>query len=281
MRSLMIDRLVGRPWSPPPADRPRRRAVGVCRDYVLGDRAGSTRLEVVGLELVDVFGERAWRPDVGLQLLEQAGLGVKAVEHAREVGGVQRVEDQTVDAISDRLREPAELRDDERSPGRKALSGGQRSAVPPHGRQHSDVDITQQLTDLGWVEPAAERDRATAIQGAEALLELRRHLTDDPHVQRRGGQLRRLDQQLWPLVRVGRAEERDGQPLAGASGEAVTPDAFPDCGLVRHRLAHNVHKVWGVSGPEQRRAHRVGDRQDLGDPVFARARISPSRRWWP
>ena len=246
MRSLMIERLVGRPWSPCQRTALRRRAVGVRRDYVLGDRAGSTRLEVVGLELVDVGGER-----------RVARLMLACSCSSRPGSASRRSSTRARSAASSALKirpsmpsliasgSPPSSRDDERSPGREALGGGQRRAVPPHGRQHGDVDIAQQLADLGWVEPAAQRDHATAIQGAEALLELRRHLTDDPHVQRRGGQLRRLDQQLWPLVRVRRAEERDRQPLAGASGEAVTADAFPDCRLVRHRLARRRPRAFG------------------------------------
>ena len=67
-------------------------------------RARGALAGVVGLELVDVRGERARRLDPGLKALEQAGLAGQAIELAREVAGVEAVEEQAVDARRARPR---------------------------------------------------------------------------------------------------------------------------------------------------------------------------------
>ena len=79
----------------------------------------------------------------------------------------------------------------------------------------------------------------------------------DPDV--RLGALGRLDQQLRALVRVGGAEERDGQAFTVPSRLSAAADLLPDLGLVRHRLADDVDRLRVVPGREERLAHGVRD----------------------
>ena len=236
---------------------------------VLGGRvavhAGRAGAPVVGLELVDVGGEGAGLGDAGLELLEQARLGGEAVERAREVVDVEAVEDEAVDPVADGLRQAAEARDEHRDPRGQALGGGQRRAVPPHRRQRDRVDAAQQPADLGGREGAAQLDDAAAIERPELLGEAVGHLAEDLDVQPRLGPLRRLDQQLWPLVRIGRAQEGDGEVLGDAAGPAVAADLLPDLGVVGHGLADGVDQVGRVAGVDQGAPDRVGHRQDRGE----------------
>ena len=71
----------------------------------------------------------------------------------------------------------------------------------------------EQSADLGRREGAAQLDVAAAIERLELLGEAVGHLAEDLDVQPRLGPLRRLDEQLRALVRVGRAQEGDGEVL--------------------------------------------------------------------
>ena len=123
---------------------------------------------VVGLELVDVGGERARRLDPGLQALQQARLGGQAIELAREVARVERVEEQAVDLVDDGLAEAAEAGDDEGTrPARHsaAISGAQSHHIGGHD---GDVDAGQQLGQRRGAEGAAQLDHAAPVGGAQA-----------------------------------------------------------------------------------------------------------------
>ena len=109
--------------------------------------------------------------------------------------------------------------------------------------------------DFGGREAAvAARPRRAGRARADAAANSSRHLADDPHVEldaRRS--LRGLDQQLRPLVRVGRAEEGDRQlARRRRPGSRSRPSALPDLGLVRHRLAHDVDQLRVVADRDER-----------------------------
>ena len=219
---------------------------------------------VVGLELVDVGGERARRLDARLQALEQTRLDGQAIELAREVAGVERVEEQAVDLVDDGLAEAAEARDDERDPAGQALGGHQRRAVPPHGGHDGDVDAGQQLGQRRRAEGAAQLDHAAAVGGAQARGEALVDLAVHEHAQVLLGALGGLDQQLRALVRVGGAEEGDGQALAGAAGPPVAPELLPRLVRGRHGLADDVDHV--APGSPARRGWRAWRRTPRGRP---------------
>ena len=183
---------------------------------------------VVGLELVDVLGERARRLDAGLQALEQARLAGEAIELVREVAGVQAIEEQAVDLVAHGLAQAAQARGDERHAPGQALGRHQRRAVPPQRGHDGDVDAGQQLGQLGGAEGAAQLDHAAPVGGAQLAREALVDLAVDEDPQLLPGALGRLDQQLRALVRVRRAEEGDGQALAVATGAPVAPQALPD-----------------------------------------------------
>jgi hypothetical protein len=112
-------------------------------------RARRAPAGVVGLELVDVLGERARSLDAGLQALEQARLAGEAIELAREVARVEAVEEQAVDLVAHGLAQAAQARGDERHAPGQALGRHQRRAVPPQRGHHGDVDAGEQLGQLG------------------------------------------------------------------------------------------------------------------------------------
>ena len=164
----MCERLVCRPWSPCQVTAGRGGRRGRARRALAG---------VVGLELVDVLGEGARRLDAGLQALEQARLAGEAIELAREVAGVEAVEEQAVDLVAHGLAEAAEARGDQRHAPGQALGRHQRRAVPPHRGHDGDVDAGEQLGQLGGAEGAAQLDHAAARRAArswrgEALVDL-------------------------------------------------------------------------------------------------------------
>jgi hypothetical protein len=232
-------------------------------DVELGARGA--RAGVVGLELVDVLGEPARRLDVRLQALEQAGLPGQPIELAGEVVGVERVEEQAVDLVDDRLTQAAEAGNDERDAAGEALGGHQWRAVPPHRGHDGDVDAGQQLGKRGGAERAAQLDHAAPVCGEQARGEALGDLAVDEHAQVVLGALGGLDEELRALVRVRGAEEGDGQRLADAARLAVAAECVP--GVVRggDGLADDVDHLARVVLAGERRAHRVGDREADGD----------------
>src|SRR3954453_18963223 len=107
---LMCERLVCRPWSPCQV-----MAGAIAASGGPGQRgARRAGAGVVGLELVDVLGERARGLDAVLQALEQARLAGEAIELAREVAGVEAVEERALDLVAHCLAQAAEARGDER-----------------------------------------------------------------------------------------------------------------------------------------------------------------------
>ena len=178
---------------------------------------------VVGLELVDVGGERARRLDPGLQALQQARLGGQAIELAREVARVERVEEQAVDLVDDGLAEAAEA-GTTRGRGRPGTRRPSAGRSPTTWRACGDVDAGQQLRQRRGAERAAQLDHAAPVGGAQARGEALVDLAVHEHAQVLLGALGRLHQQLRALVRVGGAEEGDGQALAGAAGQPIAPE---------------------------------------------------------
>ena len=222
-------------------------------------RARGALPAVVGLELVDVLGERARRLDPVLKALEQAGLAGQAIELAREVAGVQAVEEQAVDAVAHGLAQAAEARGDERHAPGQALGRHQRRAVPPQRGHDRDVDAGQQLGQLGGPEGAAQLDHAARVGGAQLAGEALVDLAVDEHAQLVTGALGGLDQQLRALVRVGGAEEGDGQALPAATGAPVAAQALPDLVGGRDGLLDDVDHLGRVVLAGEGAAHRVGD----------------------
>ena len=126
------------------------------------------------------------------------------------------------------LAQAAEARGDERHAPGQALGRHQRRAVPPQRGHDGDVDAGQQLGQLGGAEGAAQLDHAARVGGAQLAGEALVDLAVDEDAQLVAGALGGLDQQLRALVRVGRAEEGDGQALAAATGAPVAAQALPD-----------------------------------------------------
>ncbi len=230
-------------------------------------RARRALAGVVGLELVDVLGERARRLDAGLQALEQARLAGEAIELAGEVAGVETVEEQAVDLVAHGLAQAAEARGDERHAAGQALGRHQRRAVPPQGGHHGDVDTGEQLGQLGGAEGAAQLDHAARVGGAQLAGEALVDLAVDEDAQLAAGALGGLDQQLGALVRVGGAEEGDGQALAAATGTPVAAQALPDLVGGGDGLLDDVDHLGRVVLAGQGAAHRVGDGEAHRDPA--------------
>ena len=257
----------------PAHGRRRRSASRLARDGPLA--------RVVGLELVDVGGEGPRRRDRRLEPLEQPGLGGEPVELTREVVGVEAVEDEPVDLVADRLGQPAESRHDQRHARGEALGGRERRAVPPQRRQRGDVDARAAARPISL---GANAPHSSTTPRRSSALSCAANCARDLAVDaaRAGARCVRCaasHEQLRALVRVGRAEEADGQLLADA---ARARGRGPTCSQIscsmRHRLADDVDQVGRVAlgeracraprrtRPGTRSGARVGARADLAQP---------------
>ncbi len=256
----MIERLVASPWSP------CQRTADVARRSRAAD-ASRALAGVVGLELVDVVGERARRlrsPPAAARAGPARARGGRAGGRGRSASSA--VEREPVDAVADRLGQAAEPRHDQRHARGEALGGGQRRAVPPHRRQRDRVDACEQPRDLARRERARELDHAAPVERAQLLGEARRGpRRGSARATRRLRALRGLDEQLRALVRVGRAEERDRQLLADAARARgrgrPAPRSAVSCGIAWRTTSTSSARI---AGGEQRPAHGVRDGQDRG-----------------
>ena len=149
----------------------------------------------------------------GLQALEQARLAGEAVELAREVGGVAAVEEQAVDLVAHGLAQAAQARGDAAGtrPARHsaAISGAQSHHI--EGMTATSTPASSSGSSAG---PKAPHSSTTPRRVGGAQLARRSVSSTSPWMRTRSsaaGALGGLDQQLRALVRVGRAEEGDGQ----------------------------------------------------------------------
>ena len=217
-RSLMIDRLVASPWSPCQRTRDRRRR-RARRRRGSGARRRSR--------------PRARRRNRRTRAAARSRPAVARAVRARSRGGRAGERDRRRRAPSNVSPSTPSRTASGRPPRRgtisgtlaaQALGGRERCAVPPHRGQRDRVDAGQQRrrSRSARTDPHSSttprRSSARSVRG-EALGDLSEDL--DPELG--CAPLRGLDEQLRALVRIRRAEEGDGQLVAGAAGRALAP----------------------------------------------------------
>ena len=211
---------------------------------------------VVGLELVDVGRERARRLDARLQALEQARLarpGDRAGARGRRRRSASKTRPSTPSRIAS-ARPP-------RRGGDAAARGRPGTRPPPAARSPTTCEgmtatstpASSSGSSAGEKAPHSSttpRGSSGAQARGEALAGPRRGSSTRTSAL---GALRRLDQQLRALVRVGRAEEGDGQALAGAARPPVAPELLP-------RISSAAGTAWRTTSIISRRVACAGER---------------------
>ena len=116
------------------------------------------------------------------------------------------------------------------TPPGEALGDDERCAVPPERGDHGRIEARQDRGQLGVRERAGELDDSALVERREPLGERPWDLAVDADAQVAVDELRRLDEQLRPLVGIGRADEADRQrdrcPVR-AGGRARRPPRSP------------------------------------------------------
>ena len=226
-----------------------------------------------------------------LQALEQTRLAGESVELPGEVLRVEPVERQAVDTVAHGLGETAQPRDQRAEAARRGTRRPRavRSPTTSTGAQRRRR-LRQQAGDLARGERSRKLDDAAPVQRAQFLREPLRHLAVDPDADSVARQLCGFDQQLWSLVRVGRAEEGDGEfarrdaravvrirPVPRSLARAASPAAR------RRPIRRDTPTPAACAGLTQRSAStarmpRVDAAADLGQAAAVSRRRHCSRR---